>query len=136
MDRRIRRKHRVDGRRDNPRHPGRYVAHPDSPGDVKRGGRKLVWVSGDVYRAIWRHSLAHQLTLRQAADDLFGERIGGLRAQVLDVLDPEWRGREPRPQLRRDEEASTLSRASTILRTRGQPLLADVVEQLAQRVAP
>ena len=51
-----------------------------------------------------------------------------LRAQILDMLDPEWRRRQP---ARRREDERVLRRAAAILRGRGHGLLGDVVEAAA-----
>jgi len=106
----------------------RFTATPDAPGDVAHGGRKMLWVSRGVYDRVWVLAHAQQQTMREAADALFASRMGRLRAQILDMLNPEWRRRQP---VRRGEDERALRRAAAILRERGHGLLGDVVEAAA-----
>ena len=122
---------RTDGRRSNPVHPMRFTAPPSSAIDVAHGGRKMLWVSRNVYDTVWTLAKAQRLSMREAADDLICGKVGRLRSQLLDVLDPGWRRRQP---LAVHEEQRVLMRAASILRRSGKGLLADVVE--ASGVSP
>jgi hypothetical protein len=103
----------------------RFAATPESPGDLAHGGRKMLWVSREVYDGIWVFAHAQGVTMREAADAIYKAKMRKLRAHILDVIDPEWRGRQP---MRRSEEERVLRRAAAILRARGHELLGDVIE--------
>ena len=85
----------------------------------------MLWVSRTVYDRVWTLAKAQRLSMREAADDLICGKIGRLRSQLLDVLDPGWRRRQP---LAVHEEQRVLMRAASILRRSEKGLLADVVE--------